>query len=91
VKSITILVEGKVQGVWFRKSTQTEANRIGIKGFVKNQSNGSVYIEAEGTKEQLEAFIAWCHEGPKHALVSFLEVTEVEVLKGFTEFQISYR
>jgi acylphosphatase len=43
-----ITVSGKVQGVWFRKSTQDKARELGLRGFVRNQPDGSVYIEASG-------------------------------------------
>lgn len=59
----TITVTGKVQGVFFRKYTKEEADRLGLKGIVRNEPGGSVYIEAEGSKEQLDKFIAWCHKG----------------------------
>lgn len=59
-----INVKGRVQGVGFRYSAVREAKRRGITGFVKNQYDGSVYIEAEGTSEQLLDFVMWCQKGP---------------------------
>jgi acylphosphatase len=59
-----IYVKGRVQGVGFRYSAVREAKRRGIKGFVKNQYDGSVYIEAEGSQEQLLDFVEWCRRGP---------------------------
>jgi acylphosphatase len=59
-----IHVRGYVQGVGFRWSAVREAKRKDISGFVKNMSDGSVYIEAEGSKKQLEAFVEWCIKGP---------------------------
>jgi acylphosphatase len=59
-----IHVNGYVQGVGFRWSAVREAKRRGITGFVKNQSDGNVYIEAEGTRSQLKAFVEWCIKGP---------------------------
>ena len=60
---IKIEVEGKVQGVWYRASTKEKADELGVFGYVENQDNGSVYIEAEGEIDHLEQFIAWCKEG----------------------------
>ena len=51
-----IIVTGKVQGVWFRDSTLKKAHELGVKGFVKNQPDGSVYIEAEGTPSAIKEF-----------------------------------
>jgi len=59
-----IHVKGWVQGVGFRWSALHEARDRGITGFVKNLSDGSVYIEAEGSGEQLNAYIEWCKQGP---------------------------
>jgi acylphosphatase len=63
-KLLKIHVKGRVQGVGFRWSTVREAKMAGIKGFVRNMSDGSVYIEAEGSAEQLCKFVEWCKRGP---------------------------
>ena len=65
----SIRVTGKVQGVFYRASARAEAERLGLKGFVRNESDGSVYAEAEGEAEALELFLAWCRRGPPHARV----------------------
>lgn len=59
-----IHVRGWVQGVGFRWSAVREARVRGITGYVRNLSDGSVYIEAEGSGEQLNAYIEWCKQGP---------------------------
>lgn len=59
-----IHVMGYVQGVGFRWSAAREADRHGITGFVRNLPDGSVYIEAEGTSNQLNSFVDWCRRGP---------------------------
>ncbi|MFH1321706.1 MAG: acylphosphatase [Bacteroidota bacterium] len=89
IKHINITVHGKVQGVWFRDSTRTEARKLGIKGIVRNEPNGSVYIEAEEEPGKLEEFVKWCHSGPELAVVTNVAVREGE-LKNFSEFVISY-
>ncbi|MAX79194.1 MAG: acylphosphatase [Crocinitomicaceae bacterium] len=90
MKHINISVKGKVQGVFFRKNTQEKALSLGISGFVQNENDGSVYIEAEGFDEDLEEFVEWCHEGPDKA-----EVESVKVWKGqfqnYEDFEIAYR
>jgi len=80
-----ITVTGKVQGVFFRASTEKTAKLLGITGFVKNEENGNVYCEAEGEEELLIKFVQWCHHGPERAEVKRVSVTDGE-MKNFTEF-----
>ena len=54
MKHYNIRIFGIVQGVYFRASTKMEADRLGVNGFVQNEMDGSVYIEAEGSAEQLK-------------------------------------
>ena len=69
-KAVILQVYGRVQGVGFRYYTNKRAQELGIHGFVKNQPDGSVYIEAEGMEGELETFISWCNAGPQWARVS---------------------
>jgi acylphosphatase len=87
VKHFKLSVSGKVQGVFFRASTKEAAERLGINGFVRNEPDGSVYIEAEGEEEKLNQFVEWCRVGPPRARVEKLEMIEGEAL-GFTSFQV---
>ena len=57
-------ISGRVQGVGFRHSARSNARYHGITGFVKNKPDGSVYIEAEGSRNQLDEFVEWCKKGP---------------------------
>lgn len=82
-----ITVNGKVQGVWFRDNTRKKAEQLNIKGFVKNQPDGTVYIEAEGSRISLNEFIAWCQEGPPLAKVRSIDVNE-KPLAYFDDFRI---
>lgn len=82
-----ITVKGRVQGVGYRYSALREANLLGIKGIVKNLSDGSVYIEAEGPKEILDLFTDWCRKGPGLGHVSSVNVSEYPVA-GYSDFQI---
>lgn len=86
-KHISIKVSGRVQGVYYRASTHEEAQRLGLKGFVKNEPDGSVYIEAEGDDAVLNALVAWCKQGPPAADVTNVEIEE-GTWKGFTEFAV---
>ena len=83
-----IFVKGKVQGVWFRKYTFTEAIRIGLKGFVKNEINNTVFIEAEGSLAQLNEFVIWLHKGSPLSKVSSITF-ETSELKHYKSFKIT--
>jgi acylphosphatase len=88
-KHFNIRITGKVQGVFFRASTKEKADTQNISGFVRNEGDGSVYIEAEGEDENLRNFIQWCRHGPAHARVENCDVKE-ETLTGFGRFVIEH-
>ena len=82
-----IRVTGRVQGVFFRASTKNKALELQIKGWVRNETDGSVLIEAEGEPDQIAAFISWCHEGPQYSNV--IDVLSSEIApKEFESFEI---
>ncbi len=85
--TVAITVTGKVQGVWFRASTRNKALELEINGFVRNQPDGTVYIEAQGNTAQLKALLEWCKDGPTHAQVDEVEFEELSD-KRFTDFLI---
>jgi acylphosphatase len=82
-----ITITGKVQGVFFRKFTLEKATLLGIKGWVKNESDGSVTVEVEGELHQLLAMTSWLKEGPPMAEVQDLMITHGEP-QGYQDFQI---
>jgi acylphosphatase len=82
-------VSGVVQGVFFRASTSDKAKELGVRGTVRNEPDGSVRIEAEGTDEALERFLDWCRVGPPAAVVENLEVTE-GVVRGLDDFRVTF-
>ena len=83
-----IKIYGLVQGVFFRASAKEAADKLEISGFAKNMSDGSVYMEAEGEKENLDKFIVWCNQGPMMAQVEKVEISE-SPLKNFSRFEVS--
>lgn len=87
MKCLQIIIRGKVQGVWFRVSTRNKAEELGIYGIVKNQSDGSVYVEVEGDEIILKNFVAWCYEGSEYARVDTVEILEID-RRDFTSFKI---
>ena len=84
-----IHVKGRVQGVGFRWSAANEARSRGITGYVKNLPDGSVYIEAEGYREQLNAFVEWCKAVPGFGSVDSLE-SEISPTVNYPEFLIEH-
>ena len=84
-----IQVNGSVQGVGFRWSAVNEARKSNINGFVKNLSNGSVYIEAEGTLEQLSEYVNWCKKGPVTCVVESVDFDTLPPV-GYKDFRIKY-
>lgn len=86
-KHYTIRVYGKVQGVFFRANAQDKAEALGILGWVKNEPDGSVLIEAEGTEDTLQEFVSWCRQGPAYARVEKVEYEE-DNHQGFARFDI---
>lgn len=87
MKRIAITVSGKVQGVFYRASTEKEAKKIGLAGFVRNESSGNVYIEAQGTEKQLAEFVKWCKRGPERARVDEI-ITDSIPLVEETAFRV---
>ncbi len=84
-RSVILTIHGHVQGVGFRYFVMKEAEKFGISGFVKNQMNGNVYVEAEGHSELLELFIQACKQGPSHAWIEKVDIQycPVQNFKGF--------
>jgi acylphosphatase len=85
-QTVSIIVTGKVQGVFYRQSTKDKAVELGLTGIVKNQPDGSVFIQASGPSGQLNQLIVWCHQGPPRAAVASVQVETIEprAFIGFT-------
>ncbi len=77
VRRVRAIVTGRVQGVSYRASTASAARRLGVVGWVRNRSDGSVELEAEGTEQQVSALLEWCKEGPPAARVAGVAVEEL--------------
>lgn len=89
-ETVKMIVKGKVQGVWFRKTTQQMAIELGVLGKVKNKSNGDVEIIAKASQEQMNSFINWVRIGPKDARVSSLTIEYLSEEIDTNHFEISY-
>jgi acylphosphatase len=79
-----LLIHGKVQGVYYRASAETEALMLGLSGWVRNRSSGEVEAVIHGPEDKAEAFIDWAREGPPAAEVTRIEISSAEPPeKGF--------
>ena len=81
-----LLVEGEVQGVFFREECRQQAQSAGVAGWATNLSDGRVEVVLEGDADAVERVVAWCREGPSGAQVTGVDVTEEEPedLSGFS-------
>lgn len=89
MKRYRIKVKGKVQGVFYRSSAQAKAKELGLSGWVKNEEDGSVLMEAEGEEAKLEKMLEWCRQGPGAAEVNDVEQQEVEP-QGQNGFEVKH-
>ena len=87
-KQLHIIVGGRVQGVWFRASTQEQARNLGLTGKVWNRSDGRVEIIAEGQEGDLQELLSWCAQGPSRARVDAVESDWAQFSGDFSGFTI---
>ena len=86
-----LIISGRVQGVYFRYSTQEEAARLGgLTGMVRNLKTGDVEVVVEGEENQVGKLIAWCHHGPPGAKVEDVAQQTSEPTGEFSRFMIAY-
>ena len=87
-KRAHVRVRGRVQGVFFRGSAEDEARALGLGGWVRNDTNGTVEAVVEGEEKLVDRFVVWCHQGPPGALVTDVEVEREEATGEFRDFRI---
>ncbi len=92
-RSVRLEIYGRVQGVFYRASTRKEAQRLGLRGWVRNRSDGSVEALAAGPREAVDALIAWTQKGPPLSRVDRVDVQELEDgdledLRGLEGFEV---
>ena len=81
-----VLVEGKVQGVFFRDECQQQAQSAGLAGWARNLDDGRVEVVLEGEESSVDQLVSWCRQGPSGAEVTGVDVSEEEPegLSGFS-------
>jgi acylphosphatase len=87
MRHVNITISGDVQNVGFRYFAKAAAEEMNISGFVQNRSDGTVYVEVEGSDEHIENFLNWCREGPPSARVDNVAATD-GALKKYTFFEV---
>ena len=89
-KRVHVIVEGRVQGVFFRAFTRDEAVRLGLCGWVRNRPDGSVEAVVEGKKSSVDKMVRWLHQGSPHAVVAKVHITDESPAGDATTFEIRY-
>ncbi len=88
---VHLVVRGRVQGVFYRATTQEKAIELGLAGWVRNRADGAVEVVAEGDREGLEKLVEWCRVGPERAQVTDVDISWESYTGEFREFTIKYR
>jgi len=88
VKSISIIIDGRVQGVGFRYFALLKATELNLSGWVKNSRDGKVEIEATGEPNNLCVFTDWMKTGPTRAIIKTFSVSDINPTRTFTNFTI---
>ncbi len=84
-----LTIFGEVQGLYLRRTLQKEANRVGVFGFVRNEEDGTVYLEVEGKSEILKNFIDWIKKGAGGGDYTIVQVESAKgIYKAFDKFEI---
>ena len=89
-KRVHVIVEGRVQGVYFRAYTKDTAVKLGLSGWVRNRPNGSVEALIEGERTAVEKMLQWFHKGSPHSLVETVHATEEPPVGDNATFEIQY-
>jgi len=85
--TVKLIVKGKVHGVFYRATAKEVADKIGVKGWIKNREDESVEATITGTDEQIKDFTEWCKQGPPRAKVEDVLITKIADEK-FDEFKV---
>ena len=90
MKRIHITITGRVQGVWFRHNVNIVANKLCLKGFVRNLEDRNVEVIAEGSEDKLKELIKFCRTGPEGSDVELVDIKYEEPTEKFKTFSIKY-
>ena len=90
MQRIQAIIQGRVQGVFYRASTRDQARTLGLSGWVRNLADGTVELVAEGDESPLDQLLLWCREGPPGARVDAVDVQRAAGTGEFTGFAVRY-
>ena len=82
-------MSGRVQGVFFRDTCERMATGFGVRGWVRNRSDGTVEVVAEGSRDSVGSLVEWCRQGPPRAHVTGVAIVD-EPVAGERGFRIRY-
>jgi len=85
---LSVRITGRVQGVGFRNFTRMRARQLGVTGWVRNEQDGSVRLEAEGPRGALEDLLEAVHEGPRTARVDGVDADWDDATEAFDNFRV---
>jgi acylphosphatase len=83
-----ILIEGRLQNINFRYHTQQQAKTLGLKGFVRNLSDGRTEIEVQGNEEKVEQMLEWCQQEPHGSFIKRILFRYDETVDRYTDFTV---
>ena len=89
-RCVRLIVNGRVQGVFFRQSLKAKSIQNNIFGWVKNLPDGRVECLLEGNEKNISVLIKWAHTGPANAIVENVEIHNEKFCNEFTKFDVLY-
>jgi len=84
-KTLRLVIHGRVQGVFFRDAMRREAQHLGVAGWVRNRSDGTVEASVQGEPAAVDAIVRWAHRGPPHAQVTRVDIQPDDGIYTFFE------
>lgn len=87
MRTVHLLISGKVQGVFYRSSAQDVAAELSLTGWIRNTEEGCVEATVTGEEMAIHRFIEWCKKGPSRAVVENVAITP-KPDQGFNDFKI---
>ena len=87
MKAVKVIIYGKVQGVGFRNFVFLHAKKLNVRGYVKNNPDGTVEAVFEGDENNINKMIELCKKGPERARVDKIDIKEVEI-NNYQDFKI---
>ncbi|NOX71203.1 MAG: acylphosphatase [Candidatus Micrarchaeota archaeon] len=90
MKTVRVIIKGIVQGVGFRYFVGRYARQLGLRGWVKNNDDGSVEAVFQGDEQTMEKMLELCREGPSNAVVRSVEMEEIAEMDVYNRFSIKF-